>query len=213
MTVTQLETAGRGKYAVSIDGEFAFLLYSGEIRRYAIEEGCELKQDVWQDIMEHILPKRAKLRCMNLLKTRSYTRQQLADKLAMGRYPEAVIEEALAYVESFGYVNDKNYAVSYVEDHMESRSLKRMEEDLRRKGISRQVISEALAQVQERDGKQDEVGMILQLLERKHYDPEQADFNEKRKIQAFLCRRGFTPEGIRRAMKAAQLDDGFDWME
>ena len=31
--------------------------------------------------MENVIPKRAKLRCMNLLKSREYTRQQMEEKL------------------------------------------------------------------------------------------------------------------------------------
>jgi len=84
MLITKTEPVNKTKYAVSIDGEFAFVLYKGELHKYGISENRELAQDVFDEIMEHVLPKRAKLRCMNLLKSREYTRQQMEDKLRQG---------------------------------------------------------------------------------------------------------------------------------
>lgn len=200
-TITWIEAVTEKKCTVFLDGEAAFTLYRGELRRYGIEQGAELPEELYKEIMEVLLPKRARLRCMNLLKTRDYTRQQLLNKLKQGGYPEEVREDALAWVESFGYVNDAAYAESYVEDHMESRSLRRMEEDLIRRGIDRDTVRRALQKVQEREGEQDEEKMIRRLLEQKHFHPSEADYKELRKMQAFLYRKGFQPDKIRRAME------------
>lgn len=66
-----------------------------------------------------------------------------------------------------------------------------MEDELRRKGVDRSLIEEAMRTVQEEDGLQDEEAMIKDLLRKKHYDAESADLKEKRRIQAFLYRKGF----------------------
>ena len=200
MTVTSIVPEGRTRYAVTVDGEGGFVLYQKELSEYRIREGEELSEETLAEIMRKVLPRRAKLRCLNLLKSRSYTEKQLAEKLRAGKYPEAVIEEALSYVKSFGYVDDAAYARSYAEDQIEKKSVRRIAEELQRKGVDRGLIEEALVYVQERDGGQDEEGMIRRLLEKKHFDPETADFAEKRRIQAFLMRKGFTADGIRRAM-------------
>ena len=71
----------------------------------------------------------------------------------------------------------------------------------KQKGVDRNLIEEAVSLVQERDGRQEEGKMIQRLLEKRHFDPEEADLTERRKVQAFLMRKGFTAEGIRRAMK------------
>ena len=200
MTVTGIVPEGRTGYAVTVDGECTFVLYQKEITAYRIREGGEIPEETFAGIMRELLPRRAKLRCLNLLKSRGYTEKQLAEKLRAGKYPETVIEEALSYVCSFGYVDDAAYARSYVEDQIEKKSVRRIAEELQRKGVDRGLIEEALLFVQERDGGQDEEGMIRRLLEKKHFDPETADFAEKRRIQAFLMRKGFTADGIRRAM-------------
>lgn len=200
MTITQIETVTDKKCAVFLDGEFAFVLYKGELRKYGIVEGEELPPDLYAEIMHVLLPHRARLRCMNLLQARPYTRKQLLDKLKQGKYPDSVMENALAYVESFGYVDDAAYARSYVEDHLETRSLRRIEEDLARRGIDRETVRQAMEEVQEQEGEQNEERMIRRLLERKNYNPSEADYKEKQRIQAFLYRKGFSPDKIRRVM-------------
>lgn len=211
MIVTRTEPINKTKYAVSIDGEFAFVLYKGELHKYGIVQDRELPPHVYEEIMENVLPKRAKLRCMNLLKSREYTRQQMEEKLRQGKYPPPVIEEAIAYVESFGYINDEAYARRYVETYMQTKSRRRMEDDLRRKGVDRSCIEEAFCTVQEADGLQNEEAMIKELLRKKHFDAKQADLKEKRRIQAFLYRKGFSPDKIRKAMNCDDLEEGDSW--
>lgn len=207
MTVNRIVPEGKTRVVVTVDSEYPFPLYKGELARYRIREGEELSEEAFAEIMRTLLPKRAKLRCMNLLKSRSYTRKQLMEKLRAGKYPEEVIEEALSYVESYGYVNDAAYARSYVEDQIGKKGLRRIEEELLRKGVDREMIEEAVSQVQERDGGQDETALIAALLEKRHFRPAEADLSEKRRMQAFLFRRGFSAEGIRRAMSGGCYDD------
>ncbi len=207
MKVTAVVPLSKTRYRIEIDGETAFVLYGGELRRYGVAEGRELARTDWEEIMHQVLPRRAKLRCMKLLTARNYTRAQLIDRLRQGEYPPETVEEAVAYVESFGYVDDEAYARSYVEDHIASRSRRRITEDLRRKGVSAGHIEAALLAVEERDGMQDEESMIRRLLEKKHFDPQNADRKERQRIQAFLYRKGFSPEKIRKALNAGAWEE------
>lgn len=53
--------------------------------------------------------KRAKLRAMHLLNDMDRTESQLRTKLLNGDYPADIADEAIAYVKSFGYINDESY--------------------------------------------------------------------------------------------------------
>ena len=53
--------------------------------------------------------------------------------------------------------------------------------------------------------------MIKELLRKKHFDAKQADLKEKRRIQAFLYRKGFSPDKIRKAMNFDDLEEGDSW--
>ena len=201
MRVTQIVELSKSRSKVYIDQEFAFVLYKGEFRLYHVREGEEIPEEDYRTIMEEVLPKRAKLRAMNLLKGRAYTVEQLRSKLREGYYPESVIEEALIYVASFHYIDDFQYAMDYITYQEQSRSRRRIEQDLQKKGIATEVIEQAWNEWLEQGGMQNEQAQIANLLAKKHFNPEQADYKELQKIYAYLARKGYSSEQIRKAVR------------
>lgn len=201
MIVTAVEELSKTRSKVMIDGEFAFVLYKGELRLYHICTGEEIKRKDYDAIMKEVLPKRAKLRAMNLLTKREYTEKQLRDKLQDGGYPEEVVRQALSYVAEFRYTDDLRYAVTYITDHENTRSRRRIEQDLLGKGICRDTLERAWSEWENRGGSQDEESMILTLLEKRKYNPETADWKERQKTYAFLMRKGFSGETVSRVMR------------
>lgn len=185
---------------IYIDQEFAFVLYKGELRIYHIQIGQDIKQEDYREIMEQVLPKRAKLRAMNLLKQREYTRWQLQKKLKEGYYPSRVIEEALDYVASFRYIDDNRYALDYITYHESSKSRRRIAQDLRNKGLSGETIEKAFLAWEDAGGNQNEGEMIRRLLEKKGFDPQLAEDKERVKMAGFLLRKGFSSDKVRRAV-------------
>ncbi len=200
MIVTQLKDMGRGRYKVYIEERPAFALYRGELNRLEIREGEEITEESLRKIREEILPLRAKKRAMNLLQKREYTSAGLREKLRDGEYPEDCIEEAVAYVESYGYVDDLRYAKDFIVYNLERKSRTRIEQDLLRKGVSKDTINAVFEKLAEEGTKQDEMAMIKSLLEKKKYDAKTADIQEKQRIYAYLYRKGFHSEAISRAL-------------
>lgn len=207
MRVTKLIEVSKAKSKVYIDNEFAFVLYKGELRLYHIKEEQELEEKHYQEILYKILPKRAKLRCMNLLKSREYTEKQLRDKMRQGLYPEQVIDEAIEYVKSYHYVDDDRYASQFIEYNISTKSKKRIETDLMKKGIEKQIIQNAFARLQEEGVASDEIPMIKKLLEKKHYDAARATSKERLKIYGFLYRKGFSIENINKIIQTAEIKE------
>ena len=200
MKVSAIEELTGSRYRIYIDGEFAFVLYKGELRLYDISVDGELTKENYQEIMTVLLPKRAKLRAMNLLTSKEYTVRQLHDKLKTGGYPEDIIREALDYVASYHYTDDLRYAVDYITSYESTRSRRRIEQDLMGKGIDSVTLQQAWMRFEELGGSQDEAAMIQALLEKKHFDSENANEKERQRIYAFLMRKGFSSEAVRRAV-------------
>ena len=88
--------------------------------------------------------KEARLKAMRLLTARDYTEQGLKDKLARGGYSEDAIEDALSYVKSFGYIDDLRYAENYMRCSNGVRSRREAERKLLAKGVSPELIREAM---------------------------------------------------------------------
>ncbi len=205
MTVTAVEELSKSRSKVMIDGEFAFVLYKGELRLYHIVVGQEIAQEDYDTILHEVLPKRAKQRAMNLLIKREYTVRQLGDKLRQGLYSEEIIRQVLDYVESFHYTDDLRYAVTYMSDHENTRSRSRIEQDLLGKGIAKETLTQAWAEWEEQGGSQDEQGMIRVLLQKRRYNPEEADWKERQRTYVFLMRKGFSSEVVRRALNCEEF--------
>lgn len=203
MIVTRTEPINKTKYAVSIDGEFAFVLYKGELRLFGVREQEELSEESYREIMQEVLPKRATLRCMNLLQSRAYTESKLRSKLKEGGYPQESIDSALAYVKSYHYVDDLQFAKDYIVNQAGKKSRRVLEQDLIARGVSRDEIEAAFAEAAEKGDGPDELALARMWLAKKRYDPAQADFAEKRKAAAFLYRKGISAETVRKAMELA----------
>ena len=200
MIVTQMIGISRARYKVYVDGQFAFILYKGELREFGIEEEKEISESCYQQIMTQVLPKRAKKRALNLLESRDYTSGQLREKLRQGDYPQACIDEAIDYVESYGYVDDLRYAKDFITYHLEHKSRTRIGQDLMRKGIGRDIIEAAFEELEQSGTGQDETAMIVKLLEKKKYDVRTASKQDKQRMYGFLYRKGFHTDAISRAL-------------
>ena len=200
MIVTQIEQLSKNRCKVYIDQEFAFVLYKGELFQYGISLNKEILWKDFEEIIQVLLPKRAKLRAMNLLQKRTYTEKQLRDKLTEGFYSDEIIQKAIDYVKSFHYINDFQYALDYLSYHAENKSLKQIEQELYRKGIRKDIYMQALAEWEASGEQHDVQKMILKCLEKKHYHKE-CDIREKQKIYAFLLRKGYNAEDISQAMQ------------
>ena len=204
MYVTKIEPVTKAKYKVFLDEQFAFVLYKGELSRYKIQEDAQLSEETIKEIKKEILGKRAKLRAMHLLERMDRTEAELYTKLKRDLYPEDIIEIAMQYVKSFGYIGDKGYARRFVESRQGSKSKLEIKMSLLQKGISKEIVSEVLEAYY--DG-QDESMAIQRLLDKKRFSAETATEEEKRKIYGYLMRKGFSYEEIRRVVKEQLYDD------
>ena len=119
MTVTRVEPLTKTKFRIYIDEHPAFVLYQGEVKRYHLAESREITEDIYKKIRSEIVLKRAKLRAMHLLTDMGRTEEQLRTKLKRGGYPDDIVKEVIAYVKSFGYINDAAYARSFIDSRKE----------------------------------------------------------------------------------------------
>lgn len=201
MTVTQITEISKTKVKLCIDEGASFALYKNELGKFGLDEGAVLPEGLYHQIVDDILPKRAKLRCMNLLKCRDYTEHQLRVKLEQGAYPQKIIDDAIAHVASYGYVDDLKYARAYIRQASGTKSRMQVENSLLQRGISRDDIEQAFAQCMQEDALADEEEAIARLLAKKHFDSQEATYEERQKMIRYLYRRGFSMDKIYRAVE------------
>lgn len=197
MVVTKIQPLDKKRNIVYLDDRVAFVLYKGDLFTYRVEEGQDLSDDTYNTICEEVLKKRALLRLGHLLEKRDYTDRQLRDKLREGYYPDDVINYAMGKVIGYGFVDDKRYALRYIECYIDKRSIQRIKTDLYGKGISKDIIDDALEEAKDDGVIQDEGVLIRDILRKRHYYEREHTRQENAKQFNYLMSKGFSVNAIK----------------
>lgn len=201
MTVTKIEPLSKTRYKVYLDGQFAFTLYKGELSRYHIAEESVIEDDIY-DSLRLIVIKRAKLRAMHLLSDMGRTESQLRTKLKQGGYEEDAVEAAIRYVKSFGYINDMEYARSFIDSRKDRKSKKELYAALLQKGVPAEIVEQVFEEADY--GEKDSRRAIETLMRKRSYNPETADVKEKQKMMGYLMRKGFSYQDVRNVLQVCE---------
>ena len=196
MQIVEITEMSRGRIRIRLENGTIFPLYRKEAAVFNISEGSELEVTAWDEICKTILQKRARKRAMYLLQKMDRTEQQLRAKRVQSEYPEEIVEDAIAYVRSYHYIDDVRYAENYVRCHQDTKSKMQIKIALTQKGVEREVIDHALEECLETDAEQ----LICRLLEKKRSNAETADEGERRRVYQYLARRGFRSSEILHCM-------------
>lgn len=180
---------------IIVDGETAFALYRGEIRQMKLRAGEEISEETRIRIYEEILPKRARERSVHYLKDQARTCAEVRRKLREGYYPPEIIDEVIGWLERCHYIDDSAYIRGYLDSHRERYSAREMQQKLLAKGLDRRLVQSLLSESDTDGG-----AAIRRLLKRRHYSRED-DPDTKRRTAAYLFRKGFDSEDIRREME------------
>ena len=100
---------------------------------------------------DHLQYKRARERALRLLALRGRSRAELRKKLAERDFSESVVERVLENLGELGYLDDEAFAVNRAR-HLAVNRLygdRKIEEQLREKGIAREAARAAIREVRE----------------------------------------------------------------
>ena len=195
LSVTPLD---KRRSKVLTDEDFAFALYRGELRAYNIEEGSQLSLEVYQEILEKILFKRAKERTLYLLRSRDRTELEIRRKLKDGYYPQEAIDYAVDFLKRYRFVDDENYGRNYISTYGDKKSRKQLEFELQNKGLDREEIDRLLEECQVSEEQQ-----IAKFLKKKGYEKDITQPKERAKLAAALARKGFSYDAIYQVMECS----------
>ena len=149
--------------------------------------------------MEELL-KQAKLKALRLLTDMDRTEEQLRVKLKQKEYPDEIVEQAIEYVKSFGYVDDVNYAKKFIESKKRTKSRYEIYGALMQKGLSKELVSESIRAYYDEE---DEIQAIRALLSKKRFSAEEISEQEKMKMIAYFTRKGFNYESVCKGLEVS----------
>lgn len=207
MEITKIQAFTKQKYRIFLDGESAFTVYKGELSRYHLEEGAVLPPEVYEELVNGVLKKRATLRAMHILERTDKTEAQLRKKLEESEYPKEAVESAIAYVTSYGYLDDRRYAEHYIEWKKQGKGKARLKMELAQKGISREIIEEVLESTDFGETRE----MIRQIILKKRKTNIPMNEKEKQRLYGFLMRKGFSSSDILAVMREEEWRNNIEF--
>ena len=191
------------KYNIFIDGEYAFALPMQDILYFKLKEGQEAAEETIDFIRKNLIYIKAQDTALHFIGYKMRTVQEIRRKLAEKEFAEETIEEVIAFLEKYGYADDREYCRKYIREklRMKPKSGYALKIELRQRGISSRIIDEVMGETE-----MDEAGDAFHWLEKKsrgQWPPE----NEKKKKQLydFLLRKGYSYDIIGEAFQ--QMDE------
>ena len=133
---------------------------------------------------------------MRLLTQQDRTEKDLRSKLKAAGFSEDPVEETITWLKEQHFLDDARYAEVYALCVGERRSRRRVVEDLVHRGVDRELAEHVV----ETSYGGDEEALIAATLQKRHFDPAQADEKERLRTYRFLLNRGFSPEASRHAI-------------
>ena len=147
------------------------------------------------------LLKRGKNTAYRYLTIRPRSRKELADKLQDKEFSDPMIDAVLEHVTRLGYLDDGKFAAQWAASRIRSRGFgrRRLEQELRIKGISSAIIKDTLntllEEAPEAETARKEAEKKIRTLTR--FEPEV----RRRRLAGFLERKGFSSEIIRTILR------------
>jgi regulatory protein len=154
-------------------------------------------------------PEAAREAALKLLERTRRTRSDLSRRLRDKGYDAAVVESVLGRLTEVGLVDDAEYARAWLAGRWGRRMAgwRRLEGQLRQRGLSSEDIATARRALEEQHGKADEVSAARRVLEQAERRYARLDPRIRRqRLYALLTRRGFDGDTIQAAMSRAESE-------
>jgi regulatory protein len=148
--------------------------------------------------------KRAKNTAYRYLTIRPRSRIEVQTKLRDREFPRDIISSVIDHLIKLGYLNDEQFAQQWAASRVRSRGFgrRRIEQELRTKGIDRDTVKEVLGNLFEESPEADiarkEADKKLKTLSR--FEPEV----RRRRLAGFLERKGFSSGTIRDILRSVR---------
>lgn len=192
------------KIHISVDGEYSFTVDEAYFLSMGIYNGKEVESDELQEIIENVSVRRAYNYAVSLLARRDHGEKELKDKLTLKGYGKGA-EGVISKLKEAGYVDDERFARLFAAElrNLKRYGKKRIEQELYRKGVDRDIIREVLEETQFDESE------LVSLIERK-FGRYLGDEKGIHKTVNALLRMGYSYGEIRDALRKINENTEFD---
>lgn len=207
MLVTKLSYDTKKKVLVELDGEVYFFLYPKEIKKFRLQEGCEIERQLVEEIYQLILYPRCKEKALTLLQYRNRTKKEMIQKLQQAGFPESVIQQSLQFLMEYHFIDDRAYVRNYIEAYRNKKSRLKLQQELAMKGIQKDLFHEIWQEQEDTDW---EMEALKTLLEKRIRAKGMVTRENYAKFYAFFARKGYPSSKIRKLLEQEKEREEFE---
>ena len=202
--IISTEQTKNGKIKLFADDKYVSTLESAHWYSLGIYDGNDIDGERLRGILLENNQKRALQKAMTFLAYRAHSEKELRAKLRQKDFDAEACDYAIDRLTEMRLLDDEEYARNLAESLIEKKgfSLNRVRMELREKGISSDILENALESLDN-----DPETRIIELLETKYARDCQTEKGRKKAFNALL-RLGYSHSEIRRAFSEAELEDG-----
>lgn len=186
------------KIHISIDSEYMLTVDEAYFATLGLHQGQHISEDDFARLSESISVRRAYNCAVSLLSRRDHSESELLFKLRQKGYAEGS-HKAVEKLKEQGYIDDYRFACSFTAEliRIKGYGKARVNQELLRKGISFEIISQVL------DEAEFDEERLTEIIERKYLRYLNDEKGIKKTINALL-RMGYSYSEIRCALKEIQ---------
>jgi regulatory protein len=199
-----------GRFDLLVEGRYAATVSIETVERLALAVGRTYEP------VRHTVQREAAVlatydRALNMLALRARSSRELRRQLVRKGEPADQVDAAIVRLHAAGFLDDGAFARQFARSKAlgAGMSRRRIQQELGRRGVAREVGDDAIADVFEEE-QLDESRVVEQAARKKLRSLKNLDAATRtRRLYAFLARRGYDLDDIRRAMQAvagAELD-------
>jgi regulatory protein len=210
-TVTGITPSARrqGRFELEIDERPVATLSLDAIERLELHIGAPFDDRAAAAVERESQAQHTMDRALNMLAFRARSIRELRRSLVRKGELEAQVDAAIERLIAMGVLDDREYARGYVHAKVTGPgfSRRRLRGELARRGVARDVADEAIDAVFAQD-QVDEDGIIERVARKKARTLARLDdATRRRRLYAFLARRGYELDDIRRVMERVLTAD------
>ena len=195
MQITKVAPAAKtpGRYNIFVDGQYSFSLDELQLVQAGLHSGLDIDEEQLAKFRNESEFGKNYIRAIDLISRRLRSEKEIRDYARRKSWTADNTERVIERLKVRGYLNDKVFAESFVRARQNAGkySRRRIELDLRSKGIADSIVKEVL---------HDEVSDTDAL--RKLIAKRVKRYDDPTKLKAYLLRAGFNYDDINREIDA-----------
>ena len=200
MEITKVEVQKNNEDRVNIYIDDSF--YCGLYLDTCLKKGVSIDKETLDEYIIESEKQTAFNKTVNYLKASLKTKKQVREYLHKKEYNKVTIDYCVAKLEEYGYISDRQYAMSYINTYRNKYGIMRLKGNLVAKGVDKTLVDECIAEAME-ENPESSIDMVAT----KYLKNKTIDDKTIQKLIRFLSYRGYDFDSINKVVYSLKKGD------